>query len=868
MRKQTAYIKSFLSVVLMMSMLLMMTPIWGMTSHSAENSDGDAIMPLDAEQGKFGGGDGSTPETAYVISKPEHLLELADDVNNNKGYYSGVFFKLENEIDLSTVCGEGIRSWSPIGKDSDYSFNGIFDGNGEMIKGLYINATDSTCQGLFGYVKSGTVKNLTVDGSVSVGGNGNYIGGIVGRNDGGTIDNCTNKAKVTGTDATNRVGGVVGQNKNGKIINCTNDRTAEVTGNKDYTGGIVADIIDGGILQNCHNYGKVSGKTSVGGIAGGNNNGTVEGCTKEDCTEENCTKKGCINNGEVKGNNMVGGIVGKTEIGRVEGCTNKAAIQGVVIGTSAVNFVGGIVGKNGFIDERKGTSGSGTVLSCENEGQVNGGSNVGGIAGRNELGTINGCINNKDAEVYGTGGNVGGVAGSNADTIEVCKNNAKVTGTKENVGGVVGDSTGTVRICYNTGDVKGDSSDVGGVAGDNQATLQNCYNTGEVKGGSNVGGIAGNSTNAVDNCYNVGEVSGNSIFGAALGSNSGSAQNCFFFIAPGQSSKAIGDGSDIGSVIQASAKEFAEKDTFIAVEWDFISDTVWDMGTTAAPDLEPVRPILKPIPEHPLEALPTSDTSNDDKNEPGGDTPTPPTGGGTSQQPSTGGDTPSTDDTNTPSDSPSEPSTGDSEPSDSTVAGDVNVGTASGENAPEATISEETSSTLKEEVIAEHITDEEKAAIEGGDDLDIILRVEDAGDTVTDEDRKATEAAIADTGFTVGQYLDVDLIKRINGVEVGKITEINSPIRVTIEIPEELRGTNRAFAIVRLYNGSADILEDFDDDPDTITILTDRFCTYSIVYKDTKPVNPNTGITMPIAITALAYAVIVTAVSVKKRKVI
>ena len=63
------------------------------------------------------------------------------------------------------------------------------------------------------------------------------------------------------------------------------------------------------------------------------------------------------------------------------------------------------------------------------------------------------------------------------------------------------------------------------------------------------------------------------------------------------------------------------------------------------------------------------------------------------------------------------------------------------------------------------------------------------------------------------------------------------------------------------------MLEDVDNDPDTITIVTDKFSTYSIAYQDTDA-NPNTGVATPIAITGLACAVIVAAVAVKRKKII
>ena len=245
----------------------------------------------------------------------------------------------------------------------------------------------------------------------------------------------------------------------------------------------------------------------------------------------------------------------------------------------------------------------------------------------------------------------------------------------------------------------------------------------------------------------------------------------------------------------------------------------------------------------------------------------PPTGG-SGDGDNTGGDNaPSTGDTN--------------DPSGGNGAGNVTVDSASGENAPNVTISEETSTKLKEEVIAEHLTPEEKAAVENGADVDIILSVENAGDTVPAKDRQVTEAVLTNTEYTLGMYLNIDLIKLINGQQVEKITELNTPIRVTIEIPKEFRIANRAFAIVRVHDGVAEVLEDTDNDPYTITIVTDKFSTYSIAYQDTEVSdsddtnsndavsdNPNTGAATPIAIAAIALALTVTAVTVKKKKLI
>lgn len=90
------------------------------------------------------------------------------------------------------------QEWTPIGQYKSYSENvtygGTFDGDGHTISGLSINAT-TAYQGLFGYVKGGEIKDLTVAGSVTTSTTSSaYAAGIVGYGSPVTIENCVNQA--------------------------------------------------------------------------------------------------------------------------------------------------------------------------------------------------------------------------------------------------------------------------------------------------------------------------------------------------------------------------------------------------------------------------------------------------------------------------------------------------------------------------------------------------------------------------------------------------------------------------------------------------------------------------------------------------
>ena len=206
--------------------------------------------------------DDGTQAHPYRISTATQLKNFATAVNGGE---KSAHAKLMNNIDLKDVCGES-NSWNPIGNDA-HQYIGTFNGNGKTISGLYIYNSTADDQGLFGYVGTGgTVKDLTVSGSVS--GN-NYVGGIAGQN-GGRITDCAFSGNVNVSDS--YVGGVVGLNS-GSVTNCYN--IGDVSGIIS-AGGVVGQ--NSSTVENCYNIGKVRGYIYVGGVVGQNINGSITNC--------------------------------------------------------------------------------------------------------------------------------------------------------------------------------------------------------------------------------------------------------------------------------------------------------------------------------------------------------------------------------------------------------------------------------------------------------------------------------------------------------------------------------------------------------------------------------------------------------------
>ena len=193
-----------------------------------------------------------------TISDEAGLFWFAKQVNAGNNF-AGKTVTLANDIALT-------KAWTPIGiyKDSKTHFKGTFDGQNHTVSGVEVTENRTNGVGFFGKVYTGTIKNLTVEGTITAT-NCNYVGGIVGHGY-ATISNCTFKGSVGSTENTMQVGGIAGSG-GFTITNCSvyGNVTAEC-----WAGGIVGNCQDGGAYTNCYVEGVISAKRSFwgGGAAG------------------------------------------------------------------------------------------------------------------------------------------------------------------------------------------------------------------------------------------------------------------------------------------------------------------------------------------------------------------------------------------------------------------------------------------------------------------------------------------------------------------------------------------------------------------------------------------------------------------------
>jgi len=264
-------------------------------------------------------------EESLKISTSEELIAFAESVNGGNSY-CGKIIKLSSDIWLNDTTGwkkwdrkTKMSVWTPIG-NKKAPFEGIFDGGGHSIFGLFIKASpENFYQGLFGCLQRATVKDIHIRFSHIIA--YNFVGAIAGYiSFNSLIINCSNEALVVADR--NCVGGLVGFSEGqNRIIACSN--YARIYGHR-CVGGIVG-YFEGGSIYNSFNRGEIAGKYEhIGGIVGEYSEPyqkTVKYTGLHSLPND--TLANCYNTGKIIGRDAVAGIAGHICLYPVEKTTWK-----------------------------------------------------------------------------------------------------------------------------------------------------------------------------------------------------------------------------------------------------------------------------------------------------------------------------------------------------------------------------------------------------------------------------------------------------------------------------------------------------------------------------------------------------------------
>ncbi|MCL2110993.1 MAG: YDG domain-containing protein, partial [Clostridiales bacterium] len=340
----------------------------------------------------------------FIISTADELAGLAELVNGTPSItFLGKTISLIADINLSSY-GLGASSWNsgrgwiPIGTNTPVAarFQGTFEGNENVITGLYIDSTGAgqrAYNGLFGYVSGGgrihdlTVRNANI--TFNAGGT-SYGGGIAGyiEGAGSAIEGggASGAISYTGTSADARVGGLAGQigvgvaitgsrssavvsgnsnvggvagyvtGTNARILNTR--ATGASSGTGSYIGGIAGYVGAGGRVETSNASGAVSGGSDVGGVAGYVTGGSSAVRTSYFTGTASGAGRiggiaGGIADGAVIENTWVDGSVAATAsdaggvVGNVTGTGSRVSNSWATGGIQGTSYVGGIAGQVG-----------------------------------------------------------------------------------------------------------------------------------------------------------------------------------------------------------------------------------------------------------------------------------------------------------------------------------------------------------------------------------------------------------------------------------------------------------------------------------------------------------------------------------------
>ena len=495
---------------------------------------------------EFAGGNG-TENNPYQISNARELALLHEKMvaehKELKSEYKSAYYVLTADIVLNDVTNfdnwekkAPEYSWMPIGFDT-VEFDGVFDGKGYTIFGLYINTNCGTAAenstnnyGLFDTV-NGNIKNIKIDKSyIAVSGRPCGVGSIAGLlMDEAIIDNCSSNAALNCYD--NSCGGIAGNAYGGVDIGMV--------------GKDEERTINYSTISNCTFAGRIiqvkdDAMAYIGGIIG-ECDGNVEAC---------------VNNGTIhfSGDNVdsVGGIAGRMSEGTISNCKNTGTLNCETKDEGNLAIAGGIVGKV-FVSatgSEKYMSRGATITDCENSGAVAGQLYAGGIAGQVSNDHNDYCVTVSECEnsgIVACKGYTGGIIGymncigdaENGESIVVenCENKADLN--KGTVGGIVGmfmSETGDVRVkgCKNSGALISEGQHCAGIIAywlmnskpsDSHIIIDGCENTGSITSTSYAGGIIsfmdmpvclemGDDIEiSVSNCVNSGNITNGKING-------------------------------------------------------------------------------------------------------------------------------------------------------------------------------------------------------------------------------------------------------------------------------------------------------------------------------------------------------------------
>ena len=147
----------------------------------------------------------------------------------------------------------------------------------------------------------------------------------------------------------------------------------------------------------------------------------------------------------------------------------------------------------------------------------------------------------------------------------------------------------------------------------------------------------------------------------------------------------------------------------------------------------------------------------------------------------------------------------------------------------------------KEDVLKAVFGDDYADLVAAGYKLDVVMAVKDET-AVSAEDKALVEGALS-SDMHVALLVDVSLVMTKDGVSTV-VANSSKPVSFVIGVPDSVIADGRTYSVIRVHNGAAeDIGGTYDAANKTITVSSDKYSTYAVVYKDVPAPQPEPTVT-------------------------
>lgn len=147
----------------------------------------------------------------------------------------------------------------------------------------------------------------------------------------------------------------------------------------------------------------------------------------------------------------------------------------------------------------------------------------------------------------------------------------------------------------------------------------------------------------------------------------------------------------------------------------------------------------------------------------------------------------------------------------------------------------------KEDILKAVFGDDYADLVAAGYKLDVVMTVKDET-AVSAEDKALVEGALS-SDMHIGLLIDVSLVMTKDGVSTV-VANSSKPVSFVIGVPDSIIADGRTYSVIRVHNGAAeDIGGTYDAANKTITVSSDKYSTYAVVYKDAPAPQPQPTVT-------------------------